>query len=138
MSAASDDFFSDTAMIAIGCALQGHEFCWLLNKEFDLNFVRQPDMDVEYRPNKKSCYYFSVYQYHIPHSSCEYNLFKLKNDKKTLLPEIGQLDYMWLIKSQTAEHDAHLLADEIKGMNEVQLAKILPAEELKNLNHLLL
>ena len=124
MSGATEDFFSDTAMIGIGSAVPGYKFCLAVN--------------VEYRPAKDQVHFFSLYQYQEPHSSCKHLLYKLQSEKKALLPEIKQLDYLWLISSPTADQEARLLTSYLRDMPQVQLAQIIEPEQLKNLNHLLI
>lgn len=138
MSGATEDFFSDTAMIGIGSAVPAYKFCLAVNNAFDFSFVREPESDVEYRPAKDQVHFFSLYQYQEPHSSCKHLLYKLQSEKKALLPEIKQLDYLWLISSPTADEEARVLAAYLRNMPEIQLAQIIEPERLKNLNHLLI
>lgn len=138
MSGVTEDFFSDTAMIGIGSAQPGYRFCWMINRAFDFEFVREPDSDVAYKPSKDQEHFFSLYQYEVPYSSCKHLLYKLRSEKKALLPEIKQLDYLWLISSPTAEEEAMVIAHHLRNIADVQLAQILDQERLTNLNHLLL
>lgn len=138
MSAMEDDFFSGTAMIGIGSSLQGYEFCWNINKAFEFDFVREPESDVEYKQGKDEVHFFSLYRYDEPMSSCTHLLYKLRSDKRALLPEIKQLDYLWLIKSEMAEMQARDVTEKLRLLAPVQLAQIIPNERLKNINHLLL
>ncbi len=138
MSGATEDFFSDTAMIGIGSAMPGYKFCLAVNNAFDFAFVREPESDVGYQPAKDQVHFFSLYQYQEPHSSCKHLLYKLQSEKKALLPEIKQLDYLWLISSPTADQEAKVLAGYLRDMPQVQLAQIIEPERLKNLNHLLI
>lgn len=138
MQAASDEFFSDTALIGIGSALPGYKFCRAVNIALNFDFNRRPESDVEYKPSKHDVHYFSLYQYNIPLSSCKHLLYKLRSEKKTLLPEIKQLDYLWLIRSQLADAEAETLISQLRDVPDVQLAQHIPIDRLKNLNNLLL
>jgi len=138
MSGAAEEFFSDTAMIGIGSAMPGYRFCWAINRELDFNFVREADYDLEYSPSKDHIHYFSLYQYEVPYSSCKHLLYKLRSEKKALMPEIKQLDYLWLVCSPTADEDAKLLTESLRAISEIQLAQVIPTGMLKNLNHLII
>lgn len=138
MSAVADDFFSDTAMIGIGSTLPGYQFCWTVNRELGFNFAREPEYDVEYQPAKDDIHYFSLYQYEEEFSSCKHLLYRLRSNKKTLLPEIKQLDYLWLISSQLAEYEARDIITYLRELPDVLLAQMVAPERLKNINHLLL
>ncbi|HEY9177841.1 MAG TPA: IPExxxVDY family protein [Flavipsychrobacter sp.] len=138
MSGATEEFFSDTAMIGIGSAMPGYKFCLAVNNAFDFSFRREPESDVEFRPAKDQVHFFSLYQYQELHSSATHLLYKLQSEKKALLPEIKQLDYLWLISSPAAEAEAATFVAHLRNMPEVQLAQIIAPELLKNLNHLLI
>jgi len=135
-SAMHDDFFEGTAMIGIGTAQQGYRFCWMLNQHFDINFIRDPEQNICLQ-KKDAKYYFPIYQYDLPNSGHKYLLYKLKNGNESLLPEARQLDYLWLIRTSSPEDDALALTAELRNISDVQLARILLPEELKNLNNLL-
>jgi len=66
-----------------------------------------------------------------------YLVYKLKHEKESLLPEVKQLDYLWMIQGGTAEDDAEQIANYLREIPEVQLAQILQADKLKNLVHLI-
>lgn len=138
MSAVQDEFFSESAMIGIGCPLQGYEFCWKLNRHMNFSLRREPEYDVEYKPAKNDVHYFSLYKYTEPYSNNTHLLYKLKSDKNALLPEIKQLDYLWLIKSREAEVLAEALQEDMRSMPDIMLARVIEPERLKNINHLLL
>ncbi len=136
-SAMQEDFFTDTAMIGIGTAQQGYRFCWLLNRHFDINFLRDVEQNICVQKKDTSKHYFPIYQYDLPNSSHKYLLYKLKTGNEFLLPETRQLDYLWLIQTATPDEDARQIAAGLRNIPEVQLAQILDADQLKNINNLL-
>ena len=138
MDSAADEFFSDSALIGISCALPGYRFCWTVNNAFGFDFVREPEFDVEYKPSRDNVHYFSLYQFEAPHSSSRHLLYKLRSEKKSLLPEIKQLDYLWLIRGFTAEVDVLVITSGLKQLPDIQLAKSLDPASLTHLNHLLI
>jgi hypothetical protein len=137
IAAMQEDFFADTALIGIVSAMPAYRFCWLLNQQLDMNFVREPDLDVCLQSSTDRQHYFSLYQYSLPLNGCRYLLYKLKSDKEALLPEVKQLDYLWMIQSTTAENQAEHIMQRLRNIPDVQLAQILPTEKLKHRNHLL-
>lgn len=138
IEAMQEDFFADSTFIGIASALPSYRFCWILNNYFNLKFQREPDMDVKL-PGKKDNpdTYFSVYQYIVPTDIHTYTLYSLKTNDKSLLPEVKQLDYLWMIQSVTPEKDAANYLKFLRNIPEVQLAQILHTSQLKNLNNLL-
>lgn len=138
MKAATDEFFSDTALIGIGSALPGYKFCRAINIALNFDFTRRPDSDVAYQPSKDDKHYFSLYQYNVPLSSCKHLLYKLRSEKRSLLPEVKQLDYLWLIRSQLADEEARELIEQLRNIPDVQLAQHIPPDRLRNINNLVL
>jgi len=138
ITAMQEDFFADSALIGIACSLPGYRFCGLLNKQFDLDFVRDPNQEVSLQPTPDKKYFFSVYQFLLSFSNSRHILYKLKNDTESLLPEIKRLDYLWLIQTSTAQKDAQQNIRRLRQINQVQLAQILQPEKLKNLNNLII
>jgi hypothetical protein len=138
IGAMHEDFFTDTALIGISSALPLYRFCWLLNTYFGLNFTREPEMDVKV-PGKKNNpdLYFAVYQYVCPTGPYTDILYGLKANDKTLLPEVKQLDYLWMLRSASPQKDAATYINYLRTMPDVQLASVLQPAQLKNVNNLL-
>lgn len=136
MNAMQEDFFSESALIGIGTALQAYNLCWMLNNHFDINFVRDTDQNISLKKKDKE-YNFPVYCYDIPNSDYKYLLYKLKNGPESLLPETKQLDYVWMIQTANPKDDALEILAGLRRLNDIQLAQILSSNQLKNLNNLL-
>jgi hypothetical protein len=137
-SAMQEDFFDDVVLIGLATAYSGHRFCWLLNSRFNLDFKRAPEMDVCLRAKREEDHqHFSVYQYIEEVSGTEYLLYRLRCGKQNLLPEIKSLDYLWLLRGSQCEEAATLYSTYLRDMPEVQLARLLSPQELKNRGNLL-
>lgn len=136
ISAMHDDFFADSALVGIGTALPGYRFCWLLNKEFGTAFVRKPDVDILLQKGPDKSIYFPIYEYCLPLGGVKHLLYKLKNDKDTLLPEVKQLDYLWLLQGDIV--DVPQIIKHLRNMPDVQLAQLLSVDKLKSLTNLLI
>lgn len=137
MMAMQEEFFDSTALIGIASAMPGYRFCWLLNRHFNVDFVRQPDLDICLRTGNNQKFYFPIYQYIQPMSGLRHLLYKLKSNKESLLPEARQLDYLWLIQSNMPDTDAMERLLHLRNMPDIQLAQILATDRMKNLNNLL-
>ena len=133
-----ENFFAESVLIGIASSLPFHRFCWTLNNYFDINFVREPDLDicVQFEAGKQT--FFSIYQFYLPLSSGRYLIYKLKNGEDVLLNDVRQLDYLWLLQSNNAENDAKNIIQQLRAIPEIQLAQILDSEKLKNLDNLLI
>jgi hypothetical protein len=137
IAAMQEEFFEDTALIGIVSALPVYRFCWLLNQQMGMSFTRESELDICLQKNGSKQHYFPIYQYSLPLSGCRNLLYKLKSDKEALLPEVKQLDYLWMIQSPTAEEQAETYMNRLRSIADVQLAQILHTDKLKHLDHLL-
>lgn len=138
MAAMQEEFFADAALIGMVSALPFSRLCWLLNTRFDISFIRRPDMDICLQKSPAKQHFFPIYEYNIPLSETRYLLYKLKSHTEALLPELKQLDYLWMIQSCSAETDATSFTGLLRDMPEIQLAQTLTPDRLKNISHLLL
>ncbi|XZF15111.1 IPExxxVDY family protein [Chitinophagaceae bacterium MMS25-I14] len=130
-------FFEDSCLIGLVSALPAYRLCWLLNQRFGLSFVREGDLDICLQKSAGQQHHFSIYQYCIPLSGTRYLLYKLKDKKEVLLPEVKQLDYLWMIQSNDAEDEAATITQYLRNIPDIQMAQIITLDRLKNLNHLL-
>jgi hypothetical protein len=133
-----ENFFSDAVLIGIVCPLPPYRFSWLINNTFDLNFTRESELDICVQPAPDRQIFFPIYQYYIPLSGGRYLIYKLKNGKDFLLQELRQLDYLWMIQSHNADKDAESIIQELRHINDLQLAQIIPLDRLKNKDNLLI
>ncbi len=139
MADMESDFFSDTSLIGLACSQPAHKICWTLNRHFDMRFCRKPDLDVRVKKSKdEEEQYFSIYEYLQPLNGTRHLLYKLKNSEDVLLPEVKQLDYLWMIQSEDAEQEAMILSHQLRDLPGIQLAQIIDPDRLKRLNYLLI
>ena len=115
-----EDFFSDSRLIAIGSAYQGHHLCWWFNQLFGLNFMREPEMDIcieegKILPKKGGTLFlqldeqvvdtetqsqcqFPVYRHELAYFDASLYLYVNRRDNKTLVTELKNVDYLLLIQ----------------------------------------
>ena len=137
IEAMEEDFFSDTALIGIVSPLSSHRFCGLVNRKLDTSFVRKPASDPLIIKDKEE-FHFHFFEYALPLNGGKYAIYKLKSGKEVLLPEVKQLDYLWLIECAGAEMEADKVLQLLREIPDIQLAQIIPADRLKNSSHLLI
>ena len=137
IAAMQEEFFNDTALIGISSALPAYQLCWMLNATFDMKFVREPELDIVIQGRDGQEHSYSLYQYCVPLNGARYLLYKLKNDTNRLLPEMKNLDYLWLIQSTLPGQHAQTVTRYLKLMPEVEMAQLISPERIKNVNNLL-
>lgn len=137
IAAMQEDFFSDAALIGIVSPLPAYYFCWMLNEQFDMNFTREPELDICVQTTRDHQNYYPIYQYCAPLNGARYLLYKLKSDKQSLLPEARNLDYLWMIQSSAPGSQAQQITEFLRTMPDIQLAQIISPDKLRNLSNLL-
>ena len=137
-AAMQEDFFSEASLIGIVSTAPAYYFCWLLNEHFNLKLTRDVDLDISKVDVEKKEHFFPVYKYLAPLNGNKYTVYKLKSETESLLPEVKQLDYILMIESIESQEEADYYTQELKNINEVQLAQVLVHDNLKNLGNLLL
>jgi hypothetical protein len=136
-SAMEEDFFSDTSLIGIASTLPGYRFCWMINNHMNVHFEREPQSDLVFRLSETEHLTFALYRYCLPLNGSKYSIYKLRTEAEALMPELKQLDYLWMIEGADAEVEAPKIAGQLRLLPDVLLAQVLNAEKLKNLSHLL-
>lgn len=135
-----EEFFEETSLIGISCALPAYRLCWVLNDLFDIDFVCEIDMTISISAKKDDpIHYLPVYQYLFPNGVNRYLLYKLKADNNlSLLPEAGRIDYVWLVQTGTHEEDAADIIARLRRSPDIVLSQSLDRTQLKSLKNLLI
>lgn len=136
--AIEDDFFENVALIGISSDKAVYTLCHILNQAFQLSFIRKPKLDVTIGKKNNEQYSFAIYQSPVPRSAFCFTLYKLKNDEVHLLPNLRNIDYIWMIASDDAEMTAMRYLKKLRTMPEIQFASLLEKDKIKNIDYLIL
>jgi len=131
-----EDFFLDAALLGIATALPCYQLCWLLNQTFDTDFEMLLELEIK-GAGRTPGYFFPVYQYQLPLNGGEFLLYGIKSGKKRLLPELKNLDNIWLMKGVTATGQLENILSCLRRLPQITLATRLRSEQLPSLQHLL-
>ncbi|GAB3007983.1 hypothetical protein GCM10027051_05260 [Niabella terrae] len=132
-----DHFFEGAKLLGIVTAVKDYRFCWNLNKMLDLDFRINHDIEINLRRKERN-YFFSVYEYHEPHTALCHYLYNNLHDGEYLLPEFKNLDFLWLMKNDTVS-DAFLaqLKTLLLSIPGIQLITELTNEKIRNKEYLI-
>lgn len=136
MDEVQENFFSDASLIGIVSSLPSHRFCGVINRMLDMDFARKPESDPEVQI-KNETHYFHFYEYNLPLNGGRYGIYRMKSDGEPLLPEVKQLDYLWMVECADSEEKAKSIIALLRNIPDVQLAQMVETDKLKNA-HLLL
>jgi hypothetical protein len=135
--AIEEDFFEDIAIVGISSDKPIYSLCHLLNQTFQLSFVRKPKLDVTIG-KKNEEFSFAVYQSNVARTAFCYTIYKLKVDEVSLLPNLKNIDYIWMIANEDAEYTAMQYLKILRKMPEIQFASLLEKDKIKNIEYLIL
>lgn len=132
-------FFEDTALIGVVTPLPAYRFAWLLNERLAMHFVRDAENDIcIYKKNGNEPVYFSLYRYESAYHGLRYLIYRLKSEQEWLLPEVKNVDYLWMVQSNSPQKDATLLSRTLLTLPEIQFARVFVPGELKNIKNLII
>ncbi|MGH2643441.1 MAG: IPExxxVDY family protein [Chitinophagaceae bacterium] len=134
----TDSFFHDGKLIGIMSRMKPYRLCWEINRLLNFSFAMNHDLEITFLKKEKKCF-FPVYEYLEPLRFTSHYLYNNHYKGEYLLPELKHTDYLWIIKGEYYnKEDIKYLMDTIKGIQEIQLATMLQAENLKNRENLIL
>lgn len=149
----------DFILIGISSSLRDYRLCHFLYKHVGLAFARgkedyvdhkgyikekdkdEMDYHIVYDRNKQKTlvkHYFTIYRFCDPNFEFEFYLINNRSLEGTsLIPELPNFDYFLIVKHYIDQEDIRALLEQIKGINEVMLAKKLAPASLKSKENLI-
>ena len=109
----------DFELISIVSAERDYRLCWLLNRDFKLDFKRQEEIPIHYAKKKKYAY-FNLYYFEDELNWLQYYFINNKSQGESLIPELKQVDYLLLIKGGEADSFKDEIMQGLNRMNQVQ------------------
>lgn len=142
----SFDFFENAVMLGLSSDLASYQLCHALNQAFNLSFFLNPSVTVKIGHKDASGQVlvreFPVFQTTIPFCNSEYFLYKLKLEEAHLMPEIKNIDYIWLFKADCFEdalEQAELYLPSLKTIQGIQFSTMIEdLFKLKSIQNLIL
>lgn len=132
----TDDFFEETKLLGIMAPMRHYQFCWQLNNLLGIDFRINHELEIALR-RKNRTYYFSIYEYAEPQTCLKHYLYNNQHDGEYLLPELKNLDFLWLLKDDfVSDESLQHLVQSLRNVAGVQLVVELTNEKIKNKEHL--
>lgn len=133
----SDNFFEGTRILGIVTTLKNYQLCYHIEKSMQIDFQTSVDLQIPLEKNRRS-YSFTVYEFYQSSLAVEHFLYSNKNDGEPFLPELQNLDFIWLIKGDyySIEENFITLQQQLKIINGIQLVTEVPQEKIKSRDNL--
>lgn len=133
----TEDFFEDTRLLGITATIKNYQFCWHINNALSYRFRLNPEIEVHLKRRERS-YFFRVYEHNVRNSYVSHYIYQNYHDGEFLLPEFRHMDFLWLIKNESADlSQCNELVKTIRGLQGVQLVAELTNEKIRNKKHLI-
>jgi len=134
----AQEFFECTRLLGIVAPVKDYQFSWHINQILGFKFRINNNLEIQLRKKERN-YFFSVYEYEVPHCTMVHYLYNNQYDGEYLLPEFKHLDFLWLAKGEEIDNDElNALQQSIKLLPGVQLVNEMTHEKIKNKQHLIL
>lgn len=127
-----EDFFESTHLAGVVSAARDYQLCWQINRQLHYNFRVNNSLEINLSKNQRA-FYFTVYEYQEPTKSVSHYFYNNHCKAEFLLPELKNIDYLWLIKGDYYQaQDVKKLIDELRRVELVQLVSLLDIRDIKN------
>lgn len=132
-----DNFFDNTRLLGIIAPIKNYTFCWHLNNILGVNFTLNSDIEIQTRKKNRD-YFFEVYEWKEPESYLTHYLYNNQFDGEYLLPELRNMDFLWLMKGDWVEDEkCNQIINGIKLVTGVQFVTELSDDQIKNKTNLI-
>lgn len=127
-----EDFFESTHVIGIVSSARDYQLCWQVNNYMHLDFRVNNSLEINLSKNNRA-FYFSVFEFEEPTKSSVHYLYNNHCQAEFLLPELKNVDYLWMVKGDYYQlDDVKKLIDQLRHVELVQLVSLLDIREIKN------
>jgi hypothetical protein len=127
-----EDFFESTFLIGIVSSARDYQLCWQINNHMHYNFRVNNSLEINLSKHQRA-FYFSVFDYEEPTKSVSHYFYNNHCKAEFLLPELKNIDYLWLIKGDFyQQQDVKKLIDQLRRVELVQLVSLLDIRDIKN------
>ncbi|HEY0272928.1 MAG TPA: IPExxxVDY family protein [Chitinophaga sp.] len=127
-----EDFFDGTYLAGIMSQARDYQLCWQINRFLGCRFQVNNALEIRLAKNSRS-FFFTVYDYPEPTKSVTHYLYNNHCQAEFLLPELRNIDYLWLVKGDYYQaEEMKKLFEQLRQLELVQLVSLLDIRDIKN------
>lgn len=126
----------DFELIGISCHIRDYKLCWIINKEFNFDFKREDDIEINIKKKGNSALY-PKFSFCDEDNRIQYYLISNRGSVDFLIPEQKKADYLFLIQGSVSETHIHDVVQNLKRLDAIQLAFRIDVDSLKSKQNLL-
>lgn len=127
-----EDFFESTHLVGIVSSARDYQLCWQINQYMHCAFRVNNSLEINLSKGHRS-FYFTVFEFPEPTKSGAHYLYNNHCKAEFLLPELKNIDFLWLIKGDYYQQDdVKKLIEDMRHVPLVQLVSLLDIRDIKN------
>jgi len=127
-----EDFFDSTHLIGIVSTARDYQVCWQINRHLFCDFRVNNSLEIRLTKSHRS-FHFTVFEFLEPTNSVSHYLYNNHCQAEFLLPELKNIDYVWMVKGDYYQlQDVKKLIEQLRSVAVVQLVSLLDIREIKN------
>lgn len=127
-----EDFFDSTHLIGIVSTARDYQVSWQINRHLFCDFRVNNSLEITLTKSHRS-FHFTVFEFLEPTNSVSHYLYNNHCQAEFLLPELKNIDYVWMVKGDYYQlQDVKKLIEQLRGVAVVQLVSLLDIREIKN------
>ncbi len=133
-AALEDEFFEDVKLTGIVCPFESYQFIWKINQVFNFSFERNHSCEVHIGE-----LFFPVYSFIEDNKYIEHYIYSNRNKTHFLLPDMKNIDFVWLIKGiQYQSQYLNLINETLKKITGIVYTFDINSAKLQQRQHLIL
>ncbi|MHB1921698.1 MAG: IPExxxVDY family protein [Chitinophagaceae bacterium] len=132
-----EEFFDSTHLIGMVSSVKDYQLCWQINHALNFDFRVNNELEISWKKKRKQIF-FTVFEYLEPIKSVAHYLYNNHFRAEFLLPELKNVDYLWMIKGNYyGSGEMKGLMEELRLIPEIQMVTLLSLSDIKNKENLI-
>lgn len=133
------DYDFDFTLLGLNANVKPHKIAWHLNTKEGFNFVRQPELRIDFKGDK----HISIVNYLHENDYSTFRILKNRSEFNEdayhafLLPELKQFDYLIMLENESSNFDENIFFNKIREIPFVQFAIKVDLNNLKSRDNLI-
>jgi hypothetical protein len=119
-------------LIGICSQLDDYKLCWQLNKQLEIDLIRDVNDISSLHQKKKVDIFFSLFNHIDKENDLHYSIISNKSLSVNLIPEQKQTDYFLKISGEIEVLDSSVIVKKIKSIDNILAAFLIDINTLKS------
>ena len=127
----------DFCLLGVVADEPDYKFCWMINRELEINFVKLDDLDL-YHSKMDADQQFSIFAFDDEDALVTYRIIKNRSDRGYFIDELKNLDFLVHIQGEINEDQIRTFMQSVNSIPEVRMCVPVDLTRLRHKDRLLL